>query len=108
MASKYHNRKITVDGITFDSIREASRYKELKHEESVGLIHGLKRQVKFVLIPAHKGEIRKERACTYIADFTYYRDGELIVEDVKGVRTDVYKIKRKLMLDIYGVEIREV
>lgn len=108
MASKYHNRKITVDGITFDSIREASRYKELKHEESVGLIGLLKRQVKFVLIPAHKGKIRTERACTYIADFTYYRDNEFIVEDVKGVRTDVYKIKRKLMLDIYGVEIREV
>lgn len=108
MASKYHNRKVTVDGITFDSIREASRYKELKHEESVGLITALQRQVKFPLIPAHRGKIRNERACTYIADFAYIRDGEYIVEDAKGMRTAVYKIKRKLMAAKYGIEIREV
>lgn len=108
MASKYHNRKITVDGITFDSIREASRYKELKHEESVGLITALQRQVKFELIPAHKGVVRNERACSYIADFVYVRDGQVVVEDSKGVRTEVYKIKRKLMRHLYGLEIREV
>lgn len=108
MASKYHNKRIMVDGIMFDSIREASRWQELKHQQNVGLISDLHRQVKFELIPAHRGEIRTERSCSYIADFVYVRDGQKIVEDAKGVRTDVYKIKRKLMRHLYGLEIREV
>ncbi len=106
--SKYHNRKVEVDGIMFDSVREASRWRELKHMQSVGLISGLKRQVKFELIPAHVGIIRNERSCSYVADFVYERDNEVIVEDAKGVRTEVYKIKRKLMRHVYGLEIREV
>lgn len=108
MASKYHNHRIMFDGVMFDSIREASRWQELKHQQSVGLISDLRRQVKFELIPAHKGVVRNERSCSYIADFVYVRDGQVVVEDSKGVRTEVYKIKRKLMRHVYGLEIREV
>lgn len=108
MGSKYHNRKVEVDGIMFDSVREASRWRELKHQESVGMISDLRRQVKFTLIPFNRGTIRNERECSYRADFVYTRDGQVIVEDVKGVWTEAYKIKRKLMLDRYGIEIREV
>lgn len=106
--SKYHAKKVELDGMVFDSIKEAARWRELVLEQRAGAIKDLRRQVKYMLIPPHAGKIRSERACTYIADFTYYRGGEFIVEDVKGVRTDVYKIKRKLMAAKYGIEIREV
>lgn len=107
--NKYGARKTTIDGITFDSKKEAERWCELKLLERVGQIEGLKRQVKFVLIPTQKidGKVA-ERECAYKADFCYYKNGELVVEDTKGLRTDAYIIKRKLMLDIYGIRIREV
>lgn len=93
--NKYHNRK--TEG--FDSIREKSRYRELQLMERAGMISGLERQVRFELIPAHYDEHGKcdERSCSYIADFTYWRDGKFVVEDCKGMKTDVYIIKRKLM-----------
>lgn len=106
--NKYHAKKVEFDGMVFDSMKEAVRWRELVLEQRAGAIKDLRRQVKYELIPAHKGAVRNERACTYIADFTYCRGDEFIVEDVKGVRTEVYKIKRKLMLDRYGIEIREV
>lgn len=120
--SKYHSRKVHRDGLTFDSIKEYNRWKELQLLERAGEIKELKRQVKFTLIPTKRefcGEIggnglfKKgkviEHACTYIADFTYIsRPGQYVVEDVKGVKTDVYVIKRKLMLDKYGIRIKEV
>ena len=123
--SKYHARKITVDGIAFDSKREAQRYTELKILERSGRISELKRQVKFVLIPTqresstgfykkgkHKGEPKPgkilESECAYIADFVYYIGGEMIVEDAKGMRTRDYVIKRKLMLYQHGIKIKEV
>lgn len=97
--------------MTFDSKKEFQRYQELKMLEKAGLINDLKRQVPFQLIPsqAENGRV-VERPVTYIADFTYYENGELVVEDVKSpaTRTDVYKIKRKLMLYVHGVHIREV
>ena len=124
-ARKYGNKKYTVDGITFDSIREAHRFQELKALQNAGIIHDLKRQVKFVLIPAQyeKGEgvYRKgknkgnpkagrllERECSYYADFTYLLNGELVVEDAKGFQTQEYKIKRKMMLFFHGIQIQEV
>ena len=112
--SKYHNLKTEVNGIVFDSKREAERYRQLLLMIKVGLIKDLKRQVKYCLIPTIEGEGRKvrQRAVYYIADFTYYeKDGDRwsrVVEDVKGVKTDVYKLKKKLMLWRYGIEIREV
>ena len=102
--SKYHAVKTTVNGITFDSRKEAHRYYELLLLEKAGEISNLKLQVPYELIPKQPGE----RACIYKADFVYEDQGETIVEDVKGVRTDAYKIKRKLMLWRYGIRIREV
>lgn len=106
--SKYHNKTVTVDGIKFDSKKEAVRYRELSLLERAKAIKDLSLQVKFELIPKQKGE----RACDYIADFTYYEKDQsgkwqLVVEDCKGVKTDVYKIKRKLMLYIHNIKIRE-
>lgn len=116
--SKFHSRKITADGITFDSRKEYLRYKELLLLERAGAIQKLQRQVKYLLIPSQFGMVddpmtgrRKrvclERECNYIADFTYHENGELVVEDVKGFKTPEYKIKRKLMLHNYGIQIRE-
>ena len=118
--NKYHNHKTIVDGRCFDSKKEAKRWGVLKFLEEQGNISDLQRQVKFVLIPAQReanttgkrGGIIKgkviEREVSYIADFTYIKDGELIVEDTKGVRTPEYVIKRKLMLWIKGIRITEV
>ena len=102
--SKYNATKTVIDSITFASKREAARYTELKLMQRSGLISDLRRQVKYELIPKQQGE----RAVSYIADFVYTEDGKTVVEDVKGVRTPVYKIKKKLMLWRHGVKIREV
>ena len=106
---KYRSKKTTIDGITFDSKKEAARYQELKLLESSREIEDLQTQVKFVLIPAQriKGKV-VERQCTYKADFVYKANGETIVEDTKGFRTKDYIIKRKLMLQVHGIRIREV
>lgn len=112
--SKYGNRKTEVDGIIFDSKHEAERYAELKLLEKAGEIRDLKLQEKFCLVPTIEGEGRKiaQRAVYYLADFTYWeRNGKYwkrVVEDAKGVRTDVYKLKKKLMRWRHGIEIREV
>lgn len=108
--NKYHNTKITVDGHTFDSKKEARRYKELKYLEKLRMITDLKLQTVFELIPTQKrADGKTERAVSYRADFTYYdSDGNYVVEDVKGVRTAEYKIKRKLMLQVHGITIKEV
>ena len=124
--SKYRSKKTEVDGIVFDSKKEAQRYQQLKLMEKAGVICNLKRQVKYELVPAqHINGKLVERAVTYTSDFEYdelvkarqrtvmvYNSGTVtgqhIVEDVKGVQTDVYKIKRKLMLHKYGIRIREV
>lgn len=102
--NKYHAKKVTVDGIVFDSKKEAHRYCQLRMMESAGLITNLQRQVRYNLIPKQEGE----RACDYIADFVYEKDGKTVVEDVKGMRTKEYIIKRKLMLWVHGIHIHEV
>lgn len=95
--------------MTFDSGAEASRYGQLLLMERTGLIRELKRQVAFELLPAEQGaDGKKLRALKYVADFTYLdRDGRMHVEDVKGVRTPVYKIKKRLMWHIYRMDIEE-
>lgn len=106
---KYKNKKVVIDGITFDSKKEAARYKELKTLEKSGVISNLQRQVKYVLIPAQREDKKLiERECSYYADFVYIRDGEQVVEDTKGVRTPEYIIKRKLMLYVHKIRIKEV
>lgn len=94
MKSKYNNRKTIIDGITFDSNKEAKRYTVLRSLQEGGYIKGLSLQVPFELIPKQDGE----RAVKYIADFVYYDIEKQmhIVEDVKGFKTDVYKLKRKI------------
>lgn len=112
--SKYGNRKVMKDGVVFDSIKEFHRYSELKLLERAGKIWDLKRQVPFTIIPTQKvGGRVVERACKYIADFTYMKSGadglaELVVEDTKGFKTPEYIIKRKLMLKEFGIQIKEV
>ena len=104
--NKYGAKKITdpATGFVFDSKAEFVRWCELRIMERAGKISDLQRQVKYELIPKQKGE----RACTYLADFVYKdSDGNTVVEDTKGVRTDAYKIKRKLMLHIHGIRIKE-
>lgn len=94
------------------SKKEHRRAGELKLKQHAGLISGLREQVSFELIPAHRGADGKvdEHACHYIADFVYVDNasGETIVEDTKGVRTRDYVIKRKLMLAVHGIRIREI
>lgn len=114
MKQKYYNRKVTIDGETFDSVKEARRYQELKLLQRAGMIVNLDRQVSFELIPAQRidGKV-VERACNYVADFTYLektKTGEwlTVVEDTKGFKTKDYIIKRKLMLHVHGIRIREV
>lgn len=94
--SKYHNKKILVDGIEFDSKLEAKRYLELRQDEAFGLITNLELQPVFELIPSFKKNGKTFRKTTYKADFSYIRNGKKIVEDTKGFRTDVYKLKNKL------------
>ena len=121
MKNKYHNRKVTRDGETFDSIKEYQRWCELKLLEKAGEITELQRQVKFVLIPSQREKVWSakksrfedgkviEREVSYIADFVYTsRLGLMVVEDVKGVRTKEYVIKRKLMLWERGIRVKEV
>lgn len=106
--SKYHNRKVTRDGETFDSVKEYRRFCELRLLEKAGAVTDLQRQVKFELIPAQRidGKV-VERACSYVADFVYMENGQQVVEDTKGMRTQEYRLKRKLMLWVHGIRIRE-
>lgn len=118
--SKYGNRKIERDGEVFDSLKEYRRYCELLLLEKAGAITGLMRQVPFELIPAQResptigkrGGVKLgkviERAVVYKADFTYHKDGKLVVEDTKGVKTKEYILKRKMMLFFCGIRIKEV
>lgn len=123
--TKYHSKKITANGMTFDSKKELRRYNELLQLQKAGVIHNLQRQVKFELIPTQveiyerysektgkrlkDGSRTLEKSVNYWADFVY-RDGagKMIVEDTKGFLTKEYIIKRKLMLYIHGIAIKEV
>lgn len=101
--SKYFNRKLKApDGQVFDSVKEFHRWGCLRLLERAGKIKNLQRQVKFELIPKQDGE----RACTYIADFVYEEDGKLVAEDVKGYMTEVFRLKKKLMLWVHGIRIK--
>lgn len=109
--NKFHAKKATVGDKRFDSQKESIRYMGLCAKEARGEIRDLQTQVKFVLIPSQRGEDGRviERECAYFADFTYYdTDGNYIVEDVKGMKTPEYIIKRKLMLKVYGIRIKEI
>lgn len=107
---KYHNQKVEDRGAKFDSKAEHRRWLYLELLEKAKEIRDLKRQVPFELIPKlDKPGGGKERATLYVADFTYTDcDGSLVVEDVKGAVTPEFRIKRKLLLWIHGIEVREI
>lgn len=114
--SKYGNRKVVRNGLSFDSGKEHRRFVELSLLEKAGAISNLERQVKFDLLPAQyvtdkkDGKIKTrcvERKCSYVADFVYIQNGEKVVEDAKGYRTEAYRIKRKMMLYFHGIRIKE-
>lgn len=116
--SKYRNRKVIYNGVVFDSVKERDRFIALSLLEKAGEISNLQRQVEYMLIPSQFGMVPDEktgrmkrvcleRACTYKADFTYMENGQLVVEDSKGFRTPDYRIKRKLMLQLFNIRIRE-
>lgn len=103
--SKYGNKKTVVDGITFDSKKEAARYAELKLMEKAGVIMSLELQPTF---PVY---IDGKKVFEYRADFKYWidgKDGRYVIEDVKGVKTDVYRIKKKCVEAQYGITITEI
>ena len=122
--SKYYNIKTrTSDGLVFDSHKEARRWEQLLLLQKAGKISHLEMQVAYELLPnqyetyeryGKSGQRLKdgiklvERAINYVADFVYTENGKIIVEDTKGVRTPDYVIKRKLMLHIHGIRIREI
>lgn len=109
--TKYRNEKIIIDGIKFDSNREGQRYLDLKLLERAGEIKDLRMQYRFVLQDGYTNPTGKKiRPITYVADFVYWdiRKGCMIVEDAKGMLTDVYKIKKKLFEFRYGIPIHEI
>jgi hypothetical protein len=102
--SKFSNIPTRVDGVTFHSKLEAGRYQELKAMQQAGLIRDLELQPRFRL------EVNGVEVCTYVADFRYVdvQSGETVVEDAKGVVTDVYRMKARLMVACLGIEVQEV
>ena len=107
--NKYGAKKTELDGIVFDSRKEANRYAELKLMQRAGQIHDLKIQVPFELIPKQEEDGRiVERPVKYVADFVYFDNSGMVVEDAKGMKTDVYKLKKKMMRWLWGIEVREV
>ena len=110
VSMKYNNQKKTVDGLTFDSILEARRYTVLKSRLEAGTISDLRLQPHYTIMEGYKDLSGTYiRPVQYIADFSYINaDGKRIAEDTKGVRTEAYAIKRKLVRDRFGVEIVEI
>jgi len=105
---KYGNRKVVLDGESFDSMAEAKRYQELMILAKAGKIDDLTRQVSFVLAPKTVIQGKAKRSLIYRADFAYVENGSKVVEDVKGKLTEGYKIKRHLMKTVHGIEIKEI
>ena len=116
--NKYHARKCQVGNEVFDSRKEMHRYQELLLLEKAGQINNLRRQVKYILIPAQRETVIKkgkprpgkviEREVAYTADFVYEENGKTVVEDVKGMKTRDYVLRRKMMLYFHGIRVREV
>lgn len=107
MRNKFNAKKTTVDGIEFDSAREAKRYTRLRALEEAGEIQDLRLQVPFELLPSFECDGVKYRGMKYVADFVYHRGGKVVVEDCKGFKTAEYKMKKKLMAYINYINIDE-
>jgi len=105
--SKYHNKPNELAGEKYRSKRERDRHLRLLMEQRAGLIANLRREVSFVLAPTAMVAGKNKPALRYFADFTYTRNGALVVEDAKGVKTAVYVVKRHLMKVLHGIDILE-
>lgn len=102
ISSKYRAVPTEVDGIRFASKREAARYCSLRIMEEAGVIFGLELQPKFALV------VKGVKICDYVADFAYLNgDGKRVIEDAKGVKTPVYRLKKKLLKAIHDIEVLE-
>ena len=110
MKTKYGNKKIVLKGITFDSMAEANRWIDLNWMFHAGAISKLELQPVYVLAPGVKfdGEARAKPELRYRADFTYIENGVKVVEDVKGVETEAFRIKRHLMKWLHGIDVRVI
>ena len=109
--NKYGNKKVVVDGMDFDSNLESERWKELRILEKANLIKDLRRQIKFELQPSYKKNDKTIQSIKYIADFMYYdlNKKQFVVEDTKGFKTDVYKLKKKIFEYKYpDIDFREI
>lgn len=108
--NKYHAKKVTFYGETFDSRKEGERWLVLRNLEQRNEIRDLRRQVKFELVPAYPAE--GLRALTYTADFVYTFGGKTVVEDVKGYRKgaayELFVAKKKMLYWRYGIPIKEI
>ena len=105
--NKYRNKKVIVDDYIFDSIQESRRYKELKLLLKAGKISNLELQPHFLLQDKFKKNGKIYRKIAYIADFKYTENDKTIVEDVKGIQTDVFKLKHKIFEKLYpDLELR--
>ncbi len=106
---KYRNKKSVVDGYTFDSVKEARRYIYLRDLQKKGEIYNLELQKSYELLPSQKTFEGTLKSVVYKADFVYFtKDGEEVVEDVKGMRLPAYIIKKKMMYYMHGILIKEV
>lgn len=103
-AGKFNNQRVTIDGQTFASKREAKRYTELMLLQKIGKIYDVQTQPRFPIV------VEGKLICTYVGDFAYEMDGTRIVEDVKSAptKTPVYRLKKKLMRAVHGIDISEV
>lgn len=108
--NKYHNTKVEYKGIKFDSVKEMKHYQLLEYRQKMGEIKDLKLQVPFELIPTYKINNKTIRKTVYIADFTYVSviDNQIHIEDTKGFKTDVYRLKKKMFEYKYKIEIEEI
>jgi hypothetical protein len=108
--SKYGNKKVIIDRIKFDSQKEANRYLYLNLLQKEGLISDLRLQVKYELQPSYQFDGRLVKPIIYTSDFSYYdcKEKQVVIEDVKGYRTLVYKLKKKMFEYKYGIEIKEI
>ena len=102
MIGKYRNKRVKHDGMNFDSKAELKRWIDLEAMRKAGIVTDLRRQVSFSI------DFNDVHICRYIADHVYTMDGKEVVEDVKGYETDVYKLKRKLMLACHDIKIHEI
>ena len=108
--NKYRNKKVVYDDIKFDSIKEKNYYITLKYLEKAGIIKDLELQKEYILIDKFTLNGKIYRKTSYFADFTYFntKDNKIHIVDTKGVKTDVYKLKKKMMAYKYNIEIEEI